>query len=214
MVKLKRFKRRRRGRRFRRRTMPLYKNVNTGQLSIKQKAFDDIQIPLLAQGTDSTSLLVFNLQKVQNNFPSIFDQFRINYVKCTFWSVNNNPGSTVNNKNVILYTSIDLDGQNPLPANETEMLLRSNVKQRVMSFGGGNPVFHTHGVKPRFAKSIYASAIATGYGLGNRKTWLDIRSCLAAPHYGMIVQIAAPEGVAAFTLRVQYTYYLQFRKII
>ncbi len=209
----KRFGRRRRGRRSRK-MLKLYRNPSTGTLGCKQKTFTDILIPTLAQGLSSSNLLIFSLAPVQNNFPQCFDQFRINYVKCTFWSVNANPGSTVNNKNVILYTSVDLDGQNPPPTTEPAMLERSNVKQRVISFGGGNPVFHTHGVKPRTASAIYNGPVSSGYGFGRRKQWLDIRSSIDSPHYGMLWMISAPEGIGAFTLRVQFTYYLQFRKVI
>lgn len=207
-------KRRRHGRRRRRKTMPLYKNPSTGYLSIKQKTFEDRTIPTLAAGLTATEILTFQLQDVQNQFPSIFDQFRINYVKCTFWAVSAQPGSTVNNKSVMLYTSVDLDGQNPLPATEQAILQRANTKQRVMTFGGGNPQFHTHSLRPRTAEAIYASAVLSGYGLGDRKKWLDIRTAVNAPHYGLVYQIAAPDGIGTFQLRVQITYYLQFRKII
>lgn len=205
---------RRRGRRRRKNFMPLYKNPNTGQLSIKQKTFETVTIPTLAAGINSCDLLTFDLGDVANQFPQVFDQFRINYVKCTFWAVSAQPGTAVNNKSVILYTSVDLDGQNPLPTLEQDMLERSNVKQRVMSGNGGNPVFHTHGVKPRTAKGIYSGGVLQAYGLGDRKTWLDIRSAVNAPHYGLLYMIAAPDGIGTFKLRINLTYYLQFRKVI
>lgn len=194
--------------------MKLYRNPTTGQLAIKQKSFTTYTIPTLAAGITSQSLITFNLADVANSFGEVFDQFRINYVKCTFWAVSAQPGSTVNNKSVILYTSVDLDGQNPLPTLESDMLERSNVKQRVMSANGGNPVFHTHGVRPRTAKGIYSGGVLQAYGLDSRKTWLDIRSAIAAPHYGLIFMIAAPDGIGTFKLRCNFTYYLQFRKVI
>lgn len=204
----------RRRRRGRKNMLPLYKNPNTGQLAIKQKTFTTYTIPTLAPGITSQSLITFNLAAVQNQFPQVFDQFRINYVKCTFWACSAQPGSVANNKSVILYTSVDLDGQNPIPTLETDFLERSNVKQRVLSANGGNPVFHTHGVKPRTAKGIYSGGVLQAYGLGDRKTWLDIRSAVAAPHYGLIFMVAAPDGVGTFKLRCNFTYYLQFRKVI
>lgn len=212
----RRFKRGKRRRFRRRKTMKLYKNVNTGQLSIKQKCFRDVEILPAVAGSVQTDLITFNLQEVQNAFPQVFDQFRINYVKCTFWNVSavaGLPGST--NPPMLLYTSVDLDGQNVLPGTEEAMLERSNVKQRVFSGAGGNPQFHTHAVKPRTAKAIYSGGVLSAYGLGSRKTWLDIRSAIAAPHYGLIYQLAFPSGVVATqTMRVNLTYYLQFRKVI
>lgn len=197
-------------------TMPLYKNINTGQLSIKQKTFRDIILLPAAAGDVLVNLLTFNLDEVKNSFPSVFDQFRINYVKCTFWNmaaVAGLPGST--NPPMLLYTSVDLDGQNVLPATEEDMLERSNVKQRVFTGAGGNPQFHTHGVKPRTAKGIYSGGVLSAYGLGDRKTWLDVRSAVAAPHYGLIYCLAFPSGlIAQSNLRINLTYYLQFRKVI
>lgn len=192
----------------------LRRNPSTGQLSIKQKTFETYTIPTLAAGINSSQLMTFDLGSVANQFAQVFDQFRINYVKCTFWSVAQQPGSTVNNKSVILYTSVDLDGQNPVPTLEEEFLERSNVKQRVLSANGGNPVFHTHGLKPRTAKGVYSGGVLQAYGLGDRKTWLDIRSAINAPHYGLIWMIAAPDGIGSFKLRCNLTYYLQFRKVI
>ena len=194
--------------------LSLNKNPSTGYLYIKQKAFEDVTIPALGAGNMQAYLKTFKLQDVANSWAEVFDQFRIVGVKVTFWNTSNPGGSTYNNQ-FILYTSIDLDGQNPLPVTESNMLERSNVKQRVISGYGSNPQFHTHYVRPRTAKAIYSGGVLSAYGLDTRKTWLDIRSSVNAPHYGLIWAVAAPSALGnPSDIRIQTTYYLQFRKVI
>lgn len=191
------------------------KSPNTGYLYIKQKAYDDVTVPaIVAPGTIQAYLKTFQLSDMTQNWGAIFDQFRIVGCKVTFWNTNLLAGSALNNP-VILYTSIDLDGQSALPVAEDDLLQRSNVKQRVLSASGGNPQYHTHYVRPRTAKAIYSGGVLSAYGLDARKTWLDIRSAVGAPHYGLIWAISAPSPMGnPIDIRVQTTYYLQFRKVI
>lgn len=190
------------------------KNPTTGYLFIKQKSTEDITVPALTAGTMQAYLKTFQLQDVANSWAQVFDQFRIVGCKVTFWNTSN-PGGTTFNNQFILYTSIDLDGQNPLPVTEQQLLERSNVKQRIMSGYGGNAQYHTHYVRPRTAKAIYSGGVLSAYGLDTRKTWLDIRSSINAPHYGMLYAFAAPSAMNnPSDIRIQTTYYLQFRKVI
>lgn len=189
------------------------RNPQTGYLYIKQKSTEDITVPGGPPGTLTCLLKTFALSDLTQNWGAIFDQFRILGCKVTFWASSNLPGVTTNP--VMLYTSIDLDGQSVLPATEDELLQRSNVKQRQLTFGGNNPQYHQHYVRPRTAKAIYSGGVLSAYGLDTRKTWLDIRSANAAPHYGLIHGYVAPSGnPSAIPIRIQTTYYLQFRKVI
>lgn len=191
------------------------RNPTTGYLFIKQKAAEDVVVPAIVTPNTVTSYLkTFQLSDMTQNWSAVFDQFRIVGVKVTFWNTNFLAGST-NNNPVILYTAVDLDGQTVLPVVEDDLLQRSNVKQRILSASGGNPQFHTHYVRPRTAKAIYSGGVLSAYGLDDRHTWLDIRSAIAAPHYGLIWALAAPSPMGNnLTMRVQTTYYLQFRKVI
>lgn len=189
------------------------KSINTGYLYIKQKATEDITVPIQTPGTLAVYLKTFQLNDLTQNWGAIFDQFRIVGCKTTFWATSNLPG--VNTNPIMLYTSIDLDGQSVLPATEQELLQRSNVKQRQLTFGGNNPQYHQHYVRPRTAKAIYSGGVLSAYGLDTRKTWLDIRSANGAPHYGLIHGYVAPSGNGSpVPIRIQTTYYLQFRKVI
>lgn len=210
-MKRRRYKARKRF--YRNRKLKLPKSINTGYLYIKQKAVEDITVPIQTPGTVYALLKTFQLSDLTQNWGAIFDQFRIVGAKTTFWATSNLPG--VNTNPVMLYTSIDLDGQNVLPATEQELLQRSNVKQRQLTFGGNNPQYHQHYVRPRTAKAIYSGGVLSAYGLDTRKTWLDIRTANNAPHYGLIHAYVAPSGNgSAIPIRIQTTYYLQFRKVI
>lgn len=214
----KRFYAKRRRYRARKRFYKRYKkmlprNPSTGYLYIKQKAVEDITVPIQTPGTLHALFKTFQLSDLTQNWGAIFDQFRIVGAKTTFWATSSLPGVTTNP--VMLYTSIDLDGQNVLPATEQELLQRSNVKQRQLTFGGNNPQYHQHYIKPRTAKAIYSGGVLSAYGLDTRKTWLDIRSAVNAPHYGLIHAYVAPSGNGQpIPIRIQTTYYLQFRKVI
>lgn len=193
--------------------MSLPRNPATGYLYIKQKSTEDITVPILAPGFMDINLITFQLSDMTQNWGAIFDQFRIVGVKVTFWATSNLPGVSTNP--LMLYTAIDLDGQTVLPATEQDLLQRSNVKQRQLTFGGNNPQYHQHYVRPRTAKAIYSGGALSAYGLDTRTTWLDIRSANAAPHYGLINAYVSPSGLnAPLPIRVQKTYYLQFRKVI
>lgn len=218
----RRYRRRRGGRRALRRRRALMRryrnprNPNTGYLYVKQKATEDITVPILAPGFLDIHLKTFQLSDLTQPWGNVFDQFRIKGVKCTFWATSNLPGVSTNP--LMLYTSIDLDGQAVLPATEQELLQRANVKQRQLTFGGSNPQYHQHYVRPRTAKAIYSGSAVPGvlsYGLDRRSTWLDIRSANAAPHYGLIHAYVSPSGLnAALPMRIQTTYYLEFRKVL
>lgn len=200
---------------YKRNKYSLPRNPTTGYLFIKQKAAQDVIVPAITTpNTVTTTLKTFQLTDMTQAWGTVFDQFRIVGVKCTFWNTNFLAGSP-NNNPVILYTAIDLDGQSALPTVEDDLLQRSNVKQRILSASGGNPQFHTHYVRPRTAKAIYSGGVLSAYGLDNPKTWLDIRSSSNAPHYGLMWAIAAPSPMGNdITIRIQTTYYLQFRKVI
>lgn len=207
----KRFMRKRR--KYRKRSK-FNKSPSTGYLYIKQKATEDITVPAITPGNIFCQLKTFQLSDVTQNWGAIFDQYRIVGCKCTFYNTSYLTGTTLNNP-VILYTSIDLDGQSALPITEDQLLQRSNVKQRILTTNGGNPQFHTHYVRPRTAKQIYSGGVLQAYGLDTRKTWLDIRSANSAPHYGLIWSLASPSSMGNQTdIRIQTTYYLQFRKVI
>lgn len=215
----RRYRRRAPRRRFRRRykgkKLRIPKSINTGYLYIKQKATSDVLIPPDPVGGQLyvPAVKTFQLSDLSQPWGNIFDQFRIVGVKCTFWCTSNLPGVSTNP--LMLYTSVDLDGQNPLPGSEADLLQRSNVKQRQLTFGGSNPQYHQHYLKPRTAKAIYSGGVLSAYGLDTPKTWLDIRSANNAPHYGLLHAYVAPSGNSnPIPLRIQTTYYLQFRKVI
>ena len=211
----KRYRRRRYGRkRYRKqRNLRIPRSLNTGYLYTKQKATEDTIVPIQTPGTLHCVLKTFQLSDLTQPWGNIFDQFRIVGVQCKFWATSTLPGTTTNP--IMLYTSVDLDGQNVLPATESDLLQRSNVKQKQITTGGGNPQIHTHYLRPRTAKAIYSGGVLSAYGLDNPKTWLDIRSANAAPHYGLIHGYVAPSGNGQpIPIRIQTTYYLQFRKVI
>ncbi len=204
------FKRRRR---YGNKKLKIPKSINTGYLYVKQKAIEDITVPIQTPGTLAVYLKTFQLSDLTQPWGNIFDQFRIVGCKTTFWATSNLPGVSTNP--LMLYTSIDLDGQGVLPATEQELLQRANVKQRQLTFGGSNPQYHQHYVRPRTSKAIYSGGVLSAYGLDQRKTWLDIRSANAAPHYGLIHGYVAPSGNGSpIPIRIQTTYYLQFRKVL
>ncbi len=204
-----------RARRFYKRNKMIPRSPTTGYLYIKQKSFDDVAVPAITvPGTIQCYMKTFQLSDMTQNWGAVFDQFRIVGCKVTFWNTNLLAGSALNNP-VVLYTSIDLDGQSALPTLEDDLLQRSNVKQRILSASGGNPQYHTHYVRPRTSKAIYSGGVLSAYGLDPKKTWLDIRSSISAPHYGLMWAISAPSPMGnPIDIRVQTTYYLQFRKVI
>jgi len=214
----RKYRHRRRRRNFRKKyhkKTKFNKSPSTGYLFIKQKAFTDVTVPVQTSGDLECYIKTFQLQDVANQWAQVFDQFRIVGCKVTFWPTTAATAGSQFSNQQILYTSIDLDGQNPLPVTEAQLLERSNVKQRILTAGGGNPQFHTHYVRPRTAKAIYSGGVLSAYGLDTRKTWLDIRTSINAPHYGLIYGFAAPSGTQVpIDYRIQTTYYLQFRKVI
>ncbi len=203
----------RRRRRYGNKKLRIPKSINTGYLYVKQKATEDITIPAQTPGILDVYLKTFQLSDMTQQWGAIFDQFRIVGCKTTFWATSNLPGVSTNP--IMLYTSIDLDGQSALPTTEQDLLQRANVKQRQLTFGGSNPQYHQYYVRPRTAKAIYSGGVLSAYGLDQRKTWLDIRSANSAPHYGLIHGYVAPSGNSSpIPIRIQTTYYLQFRKVI
>ncbi len=210
------YKKRGRGRyrrRYKRRNLRIPRSLTTGYLYTKQKHTEDTIVPIQTPGTLHAVLKTFQLSDLTQNWGAIFDQFRIVGVQCKFWATSSLPGTTTNP--IMMYTSVDLDGQNVLPATESDLLQRSNIKQRQFSTGGGTSQMHSHYLRPRTAKAIYSGGVLSAYGLDNPKTWLDIRSANAAPHYGLIHGYVAPSGNGQpIPIRIQTTYYIQFRKVI
>lgn len=200
-------------RRYKRKNLRIPRSLNTGYFYTKQKATADITVPIQTPGTLHCELKTFQLNDLTQPWGNIFDQFRIVGVQCKFWATSNLPGTTTNP--IMLYTSVDLDGQSVLPATESDLLQRANVKQKQITTQGSSPQVHTHYLKPRTAKAIYSGGVLSAYGLDNPKTWLDIRSAVGAPHYGLVHGYVAPQGNGSpIPIRIQTTYYLQFRKVI
>lgn len=197
--------------------IPMYKNPGTGAMSVIQRCVSSIDLDDLP-GPDSfeTGILQFQLDDINQytRWQSIFDQYRINAVKVRFWIPRSAAPGTTYNDPFIFHTSIDLDSQDNSPGNEEQMLERANCKSFIFTTGGNNPQTVSRYVKPRTAGVVYREGVTAAYGLGNRHDWLDMKYP-DIPHYGIVWFAAFPSGLStAIKVRVDCTYWIQFRKTI
>jgi len=157
-------------------------SITTGYLKTRQKVWSQQTIP--AGVSDFPINFVFKLSDITQSleFTRLFDSYRINNITIQCMPLTNVSIQVPGNPAYKLLWAVDLDDDN-VPTLPT-MMNRSNLHVRTVSAGGGNPQQFFMKCRPRYLTEIYKSAIATGYGQGARKQWLD---CADAdiPHYGI-----------------------------
>lgn len=159
--------------------------------------------------------MVFTLKEALGSevasMTATFDQYRIKGVKVT-WVPKFNGQLLTNTTGggyqiPELWSCIDLDDSNAI-----------NAAQMVEHWGLKRCRFlkeYKRFLKPRFQTQIYETLTSTGYGLGNRKTWLDVDDN-EIPHYGLKYLVTPPnpqnptdDQVIYFDMYIKY--YLEFR---
>jgi len=150
-------------------------------------------------------------------FTNMFEQFRLNKIviriipMATSASGSAAPSPLVAQPTVLFHWALDPDDA-VLPtasaAGIQVMRERQGYRVRNILQGGGRPI--TIVLRPHFAKSIYSSAVATGYQAA--KGWLD-NGAWHVPHYGVKCIAESVSGGAAGTqyFKVETKYFLSFK---
>lgn len=207
----------RRRRRFRRRfpkkmrrAIPKSIRVNNRIHSYKQNAeFTNIQV--LANSGFTGFSFSFQISDINNSasIGNLYDQFRLNAVKITFWpqldsySTTNTSSAT---NTPIIYTAIDFDNA-ATPSNAGTLDQYTTLKKSYFK----RP--HSRYFHPQALAAMYLSSTQTGY-YNVRKPWVNMTN-QALPHYGIIgaiISTNSADTVEQF-VRVTCTYYFQCRNV-
>lgn len=178
--------------------------------SFKQSA-ELANVTVTAGISPSLFAYTFQLSDIPNAsaLADLYDQYRINAVKVTFF-----PQANVFNANTTnlvvsvpeIYTAIDLDS-NTTPTSINVIDQYTTARHKFFN----RP--HSRYLKPKALGQCYISATSTGYfNLG--KQWLDMGNT-NIPHYGLVGGIVCSQGsdMVGQLIRVTATYYLQCRNV-
>lgn len=142
------------------------------------------------------SAFSFNLNAVPNSseFTSLFDQYRVDYIKIKILPRGSSAEAGTNNNVGKIFSVIDYD-DDTVPTSIDQLMQYPNVKTTRTTSD------HTRSFRPQFASSVYGSAVLTGYGA--RRGWLDCESS-TVPHYGMKIAIQGTAGAQVFDVLIEY----------
>jgi len=139
----------------------------------------------------------FNLNDLPNvaEFTSLFDQYRINSIKWTLMPRGSSAEAGTNNSACKIFSVLDYD-DDTAPTSIDTLLQYENCKT------SNSLRDHSRSLRPKFARSVYQSALVTGYGQSSG--WLDCDSTLI-PHYGIKLAFQGTAGAQIFDVRIQYS---------
>jgi len=140
--------------------------------------------------------LNFNLNALPNatEFTTLFDQYKICNVKVSFMPRGNSAEGGTNNNIGKLFTVIDYD-DDTAPTSIDQLMQYPNLTTTAASRT------LTRSLKPKFAASVYQTAVLSGYGA--RTGWLDCDATVV-PHYGIKYAAQATAGANIFDLKIDY----------
>jgi len=154
-------------------------------------------------GSNVFGALNFNLAAVPgaSEFTALFDMYKISAVKVMFMPRGNSAEVGTNNNNGKMFTVLDYD-DDTVPGAIDTLMQYEGLKTTSLTQD------HTRYLKPKFARSIYQSAVTTAYGVGSG--WIDCDSS-PVPHYGVKYALQGTAGANIIDLKV--TYYLKFKNV-
>lgn len=153
---------------------------------------------------DTFSSIQFTLSQVPNvtEFTNLFDCYRINGVKVKLMPRANSAEIGTNQGMIKLFSTIDYDDAT-VPTAITDLLQYETLKTTSSNRE------HTRYFKPKIAKTVFQTSLASGYSQGTG--WLDCDNT-AVPHYGLKLALQQlPAGAQSYD--VQVTYYLAFKQV-
>lgn len=160
-----------------------------------------------------------------SDFKNLFKFYRINAVRIRIWSANtaitdNNYTGEFPNAQLLLRWDKNLDGSSTGVLDPQKYMDSQTAKVQNLIKASGKPIDLFYKVKQ--SNMIYqdlASASNTAYSLQKPK-WIDVENGGTAGHYGlnMLIQRADNQALSTgFTnqqkLRLDYTYYIQCKKV-
>lgn len=207
-VRRRRFVRKRRPLRRRRRVRVPRNRFRTRTFGCRQT----VELPnfVILAGTNNFYSYTFQFSDLSqsNNWGSVFDSFRINAVKVTFYPQitqynNTTPGTACPE----FYSVVDYDSAT-VPSSINTLVQYQNCKRSWFN----RP--HSRYLKPRAAGACYLSTSTTGYYLMPRGVWFN-NAYAQIPHYGLLVGIALSNAslMAGQTIRVTAKYYVQLKNV-
>lgn len=154
-----------------------------------------------------------------SEFTNLFDSFRIVKVVLRIRPYSNNAATTFSGApntapatSGFIHYAIDNDDAAAPTASEAGITeLQQKTSYKVKPLVSNKPIVIT--IKPRYAQSMFASTIATGYTQGRRSNWLDL-GYPETPHYGFkaVLEGYSPNATDAHLgFRAETTYFLQFK---
>lgn len=153
---------------------------------------------------DVFSSIQFTLGQVPNvsEFTNLFDCYRINGVKVKLMPRANSSEIGTNQGMIKLFSAIDYDDAT-VPTAITELMQYENLKTTASNRD------HSRYFKPKIAKTVFQTALASGYSQGTG--WLDCDNT-SVPHYGLKLALQQlPAGAQSFDCQI--TYYLAFKQV-
>lgn len=177
---------------------PMYKQPSTNVRLIKRNGDQGDVICTLGAATYGAFL--FRLSNVPNSseFTSLFDQYKINAVSCTFYpqqtSIDTHIAPAV--QNVRMLTAIDFNDSDP-PLSVDTLRQYDNVEVH-----GTTEQFTVYIANPKFADTT--GSLRTGY---------INTSSPSTVHYGLkyACEPLAPGSTGTYTYRVETVYYFSFK---
>lgn len=163
----------------------------------------------VAAGAAKYFAYTFKLSDLGNStaFAILFDQYRVNAVRITFYpqyNVYNAATSTIAVPEI--YTAIDYNSA-VVPSSVSEVDQYTTVKRQMFT----RP--HSRYLKPKVLYSIQDQGLTAAYANGP-KPWLEIASP-DVPHFAIIGAITASQSssIVPQLVRVTVTYYVSFRSV-
>lgn len=166
--------------------------------------FQLAQYSFAAGAAASGGALKFQLNTVPNSseFTNLYDQYMIKAIKVSLIPRFTEASAGVAAQQIgNMWSVIDYDDATA-PANVDTVLQYQNVKRTQM-----NKV-HSRYFKPKIAKEVFATGVASGYAPG--KAWLDCNSD-SVEHYA--IKLWFDSAAAAVTFDVVTKFYLAFKNV-
>lgn len=165
----------------------------------------------------SSHVYTWSLADIPNmvEFQNLFDRYKLNAVKVVFQCPVDSWSSVSPGIPSRLHTVLDYDDNTPLPVATALQQALEYESYKCLTFGSNRTSVSRY-IKPRIARQIYQSTLATAYEVA-KPAWIDL-SNPTVPHFGMKVyadnQYAdLNTGARDMFISMKTTYYFQCRDV-
>lgn len=187
---------------------PVATATGNGSLSVGTSSVDTMNTRQVGAS------MLFKLDSLTdyNDFPALFDRFKITGVKLKFLyqsNLANSDSTTGTNALPLLSYTFDADDAS-VPSNLEDVQRKQYCHQKILN---GNYSFSLY-IKPRILKEVYAGTVSTGYNSAPA-AWLDSNNTasIGLPHYGLKMWLNnwGPGNTKFHQLTITPTYYLALK---